>query len=167
MKLLLNGKERGSQSVPESAKLIAQFDVPYASGELRAVAFKDGGEIASFTYKTVSKPARLKLKLDRETIRPGREELSFATMQITDDGGEPIPDIVRRIDFHVVGAGELATVGNANPKDVASFRQPTCRTFRGRYLAVLRGSGHEGAITLQAKSDGLIAASTPAKCSSH
>ena len=33
--------------MPESAKLIAEFDVPYAAGELRAIAFKDGQQIAS------------------------------------------------------------------------------------------------------------------------
>ncbi len=63
-----------------------------------------------------------------------------------------------------MGAGELAAVGNANPKDVASFREPTCRTFRGRCLAILRPFGHEGTITLKAKSDGLSPASVVVKC---
>jgi beta-galactosidase len=152
--------------VPESAKLIAQFDVPYAPGELRAVAFKDGVEIASLAFKTVGKPAQLRVRADRTAIRASRGDLAFVTVEITDADGNPIPDIVRKIDFHVDGAGELAAVGNANPKDVTSFREPTCRTFRGRCLAILRPSGREGAITLRVTAEGLSPASVNVKCSS-
>ena len=166
VKLFLNGKEIGSRAVPESAKLIAQFDVPYAAGELRAIALKDGQEIGSLAFKTVAKPARLRLRADRQTIPARRGDLAFVTVDITDAAGAPVPDIVRKIDFHVDGAGELAAVGNANPKDVASFREPTCRTFRGRCLVILRPSGREGTITLQARSDGLSPASAVVKCSS-
>ncbi len=166
VKLILNGKEIGSRTMPESARLIAQFDLPYAAGELRAVAFKDGKEIDSLTFKTVAKPARLRLKVDRRTISARRDDLAFITVEITDAAGVPVPDIVRKIDFHVDGAGELAAVGNANPKDVTSFHESTCRTFRGRCLAILRPFGREGTITLQARSDGLSPASTAVKCAS-
>ncbi len=166
VKLLLNGKDIGEKPVSESAKLIAEFDVPYADGELRATAFKDGREIASHALNTVGKAARLRVKVDREKIRASRGELAFVTVDITDAAGAPVPDIVRRIDFHVDGAGELAAVGNANPKDVASFRQPSCRTFHGRCLAVLRPLGREGRIALRATSEGLLPASVIVECSS-
>jgi beta-galactosidase len=164
VRLILNGKEIGSKAVSESAKLIAQFDVPYAAGELRAIAFKGQREIGSLAFKTVAKPARLRLKADRPAIHARRGDLAFVTVEITDTAGAPVPDIVRQIEFHVEGAGELAAVGNANPKDVASFREPTCRTFHGRCLAILRPFGREGTITLRATSDGLSPASAVVKC---
>jgi beta-galactosidase len=166
VKLLLNGKQIGEKLVPESAKLIAEFDVPYAAGELRAVAYKEGSEIASRALKTVGKPARLHAKVDREKIRASRSELAFVTIEITDAEGALIPDLVRRIDFHVEGAGELAAVGNANPKDVASFREPTCRTFNGKCLAVLRPLGQEGRIALRVTSEGLAPAIAIVECPS-
>ena len=166
VRLLLNGKEIGSKPVPESAQLTAEFEVPYAAGELRAIGLKDGREIASQTLKTVGKPARLRVKADRERIGASRGDLAFLTIEILDAAGAPVPDIVRRIDFHVEGEGELAAVGNANPKDVASFRQPTCRTFHGRCLAILRPLGREGQITLRVSSDGLLPASITVACTS-
>ena len=165
VKLLLNGKQVGARLVPESAELIAAFEVPYAPGELRAIAFKDGVEIASQTFKTVGKPAQLRLKTDRTAIRADRGELAFVTVQITDATGAPIPDLVRKLSFHVEGAGELAAAGSANPKDVTSFREPTARTFRGRCLAILRSSGREGVITLRVTADGLTPATVTVKCS--
>ncbi len=166
VKMMLNGKEIGEKPVPDSAKLVAEFDVPYAEGELRAIAFKDGREIASHALNTVGMAAKLQLKVDREKIGASRGELAFVTVQITDAAGALVPDIVRRIDFHVDGTGELAAVGNANPKDVASFRQPVCKTFHGRCLAVLRPLGREGRIALRATSEGLMPASVIVECSS-
>jgi len=164
VRLYLNNEELGVRSVPQESKLLAQFDVPYAPGELRAVAFKDGSEIGTTLLKTTEKASRLKLQADREVIHANRGDIAFVHVQITDEAGEPIPDILRRIDFEVTGAGELAAVGNANPKDVASFRVPHCRTYRGRCLAVLRASGQEGAITVRASSEGLGPATLVVRC---
>ncbi len=166
VKLFLNGKEIASGPVPASSKLVAEFAVPYEEGELRAVAFRGGKEIGSQSLRTVSKQARLRLQADRQTILASRNDLAFVTVEITDAAGAPIPDIVRTIDFDVEGVGELAAAGSANPKDVTSFRQPTCRTFRGKCLAILRPTGREGAITLRAKSDGLQPATIVVNCSS-
>ncbi len=164
VRLLLNGKEIGSKPVPESAKLVAVFPVPYIEGELRAVAYQDGKEIASQTLKTVGKPVRLRLTADRETIRASRNDLAFVTVEMLDGAGMPIPDGARTIDFQIDGVGELAAAGSANPKDVTSFGQPTCRTFCGKGMAILRPTGHEGTITLRAKSAGLELASVTIKC---
>ena len=90
--------------------------------------------------------------------------MAFVTVEILDAAGMPVPDGVRTIDFQVEGVGELAAAGSANPKDVASFRQPTCRTFKGKCMAILRPTGHEGTITLRAKSAGLELASVTIKC---
>jgi beta-galactosidase len=167
VKLRLNGEEVGSKLVPESAKLIAEFPVPYAEGELRAIAFKDGKEIASQTLKTVGMPARLHLSTDRQAILASRNDLAFVTVEILDAAGTPFPDGVRTIDFQIEGVGELAAAGSANPKDVTSFRQPTCRTFRGKCVAILRPTGHEGTITLRATSAGLQPATVAVTCSPH
>ncbi|MGB6689105.1 MAG: glycoside hydrolase family 2 TIM barrel-domain containing protein [Terracidiphilus sp.] len=165
VRLYLDGKKVGVRSVSPEAKLLAQFDVPYAAGELRAVAFRDGNQIASISFRTLAEPSRLKLSVDRQVIRASRGDLAFVHVEITDGSGEPIPDLIRRIDFQVDGAGELAAVGNANPKDVASFREPHCRTFRGKCLAILRPLGRTGAITLRASAEGLASASIAVKCS--
>ena len=167
VKLLLNGKEIETKPVPESAKLIAEFQVHYAEGELRAIAFKDGKEIASQILKTVGKPARLRLRADRPTIVASRNDLAFVTVELLDAAGTPVPDGVRTIDFQIEGVGELAAAGSANPKDVTSFRQLTARTFRGKCMAILRPTGHEGTITLHAKSVGLEPATVVVKCVSH
>lgn len=167
VRLLLNGKEIGTKPVPESAKLIAEFAVPYAPGELRAIAYKEGNEIAAQSLHTVGQPARLRLTPDRKTIRASRNELAFVTVELTDAAGAPIPDGIRTIDLHVEGVGELAAASSANPKDVTSFRQPICHTYQGKGMAILRPTGRAGTITLRATSAGLQPDTVVVNCTSH
>jgi beta-galactosidase len=164
VKLLLNGKEIETKPVPQSAKLIAEFKVRYVEGELAAIAYKDGKEIASQVLKTVGKPARIRLSADRPAIAASRNDLAFVTVELLDAAGTPVPDGVRTIDFQIEGVGEVAAAGSANPKDVTSFRQPTARTFRAKCMAILRPTGHAGTITLRATSPGLEPATIVVKC---
>jgi beta-galactosidase len=50
---------------------------------------------------------------------------------------------------------ELVAFGNANPRGVASFRQPVAKTWHGRALAVLRPTGESGVVTVSIDGDGL------------
>ena len=164
VKLLLNGNEIETKPVPESAKLVAVFQVRYVEGELKAIAYKDGKEIATQTLRTVGKPAKLRLTADRPTIRATRNDLAYVTVELLDAAGKPVPDGVRTVDFQIEGVGELAAAGSANPKDVTSFRMPTCRTFRARAMAILRPLGRAGTMTLRATSPGLEPASVVVMC---
>ena len=87
VKLLLNGKEIETKSVLESAKLLAVFKVRYAEGELRAIAYKDGKEIASQTLKTVGNPTSLRLQPDRAKIPACRNDLAYVTVDLVDAAG--------------------------------------------------------------------------------
>ena len=79
-------------------------------------------------------------------------------VQVVDESGRPVPDAVVPVSFAATGAGEIAAVGNANPKDVASFRQPRRDTFHGTCAVVLRPTGKAGAIEVRAESPGLESA---------
>jgi len=160
VRLLLNGKEVGSAAVSAKTKLTAEFSVPYAPGELKAIALKDGNPIAELSFKTTGSPYRITLHADRSDLKRDRNDLSYVMVHIEDKEGNEVPDAVAEVRFDVGGAGELAAVGNANPKEMASFRRPRRRTFHGKCLAIVRPTGTHGVITVQARSEGLLPAST-------
>jgi beta-galactosidase len=159
VRLLLNGKEIGVKPVSRETELKAEFDVPYAVGELKAVALAAGQPIAELSFKTAGKPAKLRLAPDRTSIRRDRNDLSYVTVEVVDQAGELVPDAVVQVSFSISGAAELAAAGSANPKDVWSFRQLRPKTFRGRCLAIVRAKGAVGAATIRAQADGLPAVS--------
>ncbi len=155
VRLLLNGKEIGTKSVSRSTEMKVEFEVPYMAGELKAIGLQNGKQIAEQSLTTTGAPHGLRLKADKRSLRPDRNELSFIKLEVIDQAGNLVPDAVVPITFTVSGAGDLAAAGTANPKDAASFRSQTPRTFHGRCLAIIQPSGRPGKITVKAQSPGL------------
>lgn len=157
--LELNGERIGEKPSSADSKWTAVFDVPYAPGILRASGCVDGTETVSRSLRTAGPGRRIRLTPDRNIIRAERNDLSYVKVEIVDESGtlDPRADIAVR--FSVLGNGELAAVGNANPKEMRSFRKPECAAFHGRCLAILRPKGAAGTITLSAEAQGLDPAS--------
>jgi beta-galactosidase len=157
VRLELNGKIIDEKKIRDSS-ITAKFEVPYEPGELNAIAVDNGKEIANVVLKTANTPKAIRLKADRSTIHADRNDLSYVSLEIVDDKNNVVPNSNVPVEFLVKGAGELAGVGNANPSDMASFKQPKRNSFRGRCLVILRPKGSTGNIVLEARSPGLPSA---------
>ncbi len=165
VRLMLNGKEVGSKQLSASDSLRAEFTVPYAPGELKAVAYQNGQEIGTIAFTTVGKPHSLLLTPDRKTIRASRDDLSYMMVTVVDENGHPVPDAVVPISFFVSGAGEIAAAASANPREMSSFRQPHCNTYHGQCVAILSPTGQPGTIHLRVESPGLGVATAEVRSS--
>jgi len=158
--LLLNGKEVGSKALTTQDALKAEFTVPYAPGELKAIAYQGGDEIGSISFTSAGKPHKLLLTPDRSKLDISPDDLSYVMAQVVDEHGQPLPDAVVPLSFSLNGPADIAAVGSANPKDVASFRRPHHRTFHGACVAIIRPKGRPGSVELRAESPGLEPAIT-------
>jgi beta-galactosidase len=155
VRLLLNGKEVGTKPVSRATEYKAEFRVPYAAGELKAIAMQGGQPIAEQSLTTAGKPTKIRLVADRSSVRRDRNDVSYVKAEIVDDKGNLVPDAVAPVSFMVSGAGDLAAAGSANPKDVASFRSKSPNTYHGRCLAIVQPRGKAGKVTVRAQAPGL------------
>ena len=155
VRLELNGRIIGEKQISDTSLLTATFDVPYEPGELKARVIESDQPAESVSLITAGEPKSIRLKADRRIIRADRNDLSYVSVEVVDKRGTVIPDAIIPVSFAVSGAGEIAAAGNANPSDTASFRQPLCKTFRGRCMVILRPYGPAGKIILRAKAEGL------------
>lgn len=157
IRLELNGRIIAEQAIREESKYIASFKVPYEPGTLRAVALKNGIEVASKELKTTGAPAKIKLTADRWTIKADRNDLSYVKVEIIDAQGNKIPDASIPVTFTVSGVGEIAGSGNACPYDMDSFNNPVCKTYHGQALVILRPKKEirTGKIILKAVANGI------------
>ena len=155
VRLELNGKVIGEKPVSGESKLTAQFEVPYAPGELRAIGIRDGEVVAETSLQTTAAPKGLKLTVDRSDINASRNDLAYVTVEVVDKDGQRVPDAEIPLTFSVSGAGELAGHASAVPNQPASFRGPVRETYEGRCLVILRPTGKSGPITLKVEADGL------------
>ncbi len=155
VRLELNGKIIGEKDLSPVDKFIAVFEVPYQSGELKAIASENGKEVASRVLKTSGEPASIRLVADRNAIKADRNDLSFVTIEVIDKNGMVVPDAAAKVKLTLTGNGELAATGNADPKDMESVNKPAIKTFKGKAQAILRPFLAAGNMTLKAESEGL------------
>ncbi len=122
--------------------------MPYEPGELKAVAFRDGKDLAEKSLKTTGAPAAIRLTADRNPIRADRNDLSYVTIEVVDEFGQVVTDADLTVNLSVSGSGELIGSGNAGPYDMESFGNAAVKTYRGRALAILRPYTKAGSITI-------------------
>ena len=135
-----------------------RWDVPFAPGELKTVAYQDGKVVAEDKRITASAPSGISLSADRPTIKSDGSDLSFVTVKITDKDGNFCPLADNNVKFTITGPGEIAAVDNGDATSTESFQAHQRKAFSGMALVVIRSiDGKPGTITLGAGSDGLKA----------
>ncbi len=157
VKLELNGKVVGEQSVNTDNSVTATFEIPYEQGTLIAQCFENGQETASQTLTTAGEPAAIKLTVDRNSIHADKNDLAYVQVEIVDADGNLVPSADGiPVDFNLEGPGKIAGVGNGNPTEPISYKQSKMNTFHGKCLAIVQPLGEDlGILKLSATSEGL------------
>ena len=155
VRLLVNGRELARKVVTPADKLTASFEVPYEPGELTAVAFLSGREVARKRLETVGLPARVRLRAERRQIAASPNDLAYVFAEICDAQGRKVPDAANALEFAVEGPARLRATGSANPRGIKSFSAPTCETFHGVALAIIQPTSRQGRVSVQVRGHGL------------
>jgi beta-galactosidase len=157
VELRLNGKLVAAREVlPEDLKHI-ELRVPYAPGVLEAVAFRQGRQIGRKRLETVGAPSAIRLKPEIATAGSGRGDIAYLGVEIVDGKGRAIPELARKVTLEVSGPAELIAFGSGNPQASGSFQSLSAVTWDARALAVFRGRGRSGVVTVTATGEGLQA----------
>jgi len=146
------------QVFPTTADLHLQWDVPFESGELKAIGFKDGKRVCEETVRTTGEPAKIMLSTDRERLRAGRRDIAHLFVKIVDINGYVVPGAENLVKFDLQGAGKLLGVDNGNPASHESFQANERKTFDGLALAVVEAGGNPGEFRISVTSEKLAGA---------
>lgn len=157
VELFLNGRSLGRKATGSETEYKTVFQVPYASGELRAIGYRDGREVGRWTLRTAGRPDQVAVSADRSQLPADGESLVYVAVELRDAAGTPIyaRSADRNVRVRVIGAGALAGIGNGNPIDVSSFQSGERKTFHGRAVAVVRAGIESGPIAIEIEVDGL------------
>ena len=156
VELFLNNKSLGKKSTNRSNKFTAVWQVKYQPGKISAVGYDEkGGKIASSELNTAGQPTHIKLTADRTTLYADGEDLSYITVELTDDKGYRNPRAEDLIKFEIEGPGTIAGVGNANPVSLESYQLPQRKAWQGRCLVIVKSAKRAGKIVLKAAAPGM------------
>ena len=159
VKLELNGELIGSVQIDSTDKYTAEFELPYAPGELRATGISDGNEQESVVLQTAGSASQLELDEENAVIAADKNALAFINVQATDQNGLKVPTDISAVRVKVSGPAILQAAGNAAPEHQGSFTDNAFSLFRGNGLVIVRSTGEPGTITVEVSSEDLKSAS--------
>lgn len=156
VELFFNDKSLGAKS--NKGKMNLSWDVPYAPGELKAVARTNNEVVAESSVKTASEAAKIQLLVDKETLLANGESCVHIEVNILDEEGNFVPNANNTINFKIEGPARNIGVDNGDPMDLASTKINQRKAFHGKCLMILQSMKEEGAVTVEASSEGLMSA---------
>jgi beta-galactosidase len=156
VELFLNGKSLGTEKLHTDASPIT-YQVPFAAGELKAVARNEGKEVASSVLKTAGKPARIALSADSpdQPLTPDWNDVRYVTATLVDASGTRIPDSATLVHFSASGPASVIAVDSGNMMDHEPFQAAQRKLYDGNVTALLRATGSAGKVTITAAADGV------------
>ena len=154
VELFLNGKSLGKKS-KQGDDLHIMWRVPYQPGILKAVSRKNGKTVLEKEIKTAGKPAALKLSADRKTINADGNDLSFITVDITDDKGVFAATANNQIHFSLKGNGKIVGVTSGDPVSHESYKGNKHTALSGKCLVIVQAGNEPGTLELSAGGQGI------------
>ena len=90
-------------------------------------------------------------------MRADRTDLAYVRIEVVDSAGTRVPAARPEIRARVEGPGELAALASADPWDLAGYRGPTRKPYRGVAQAIVRPTG-AGRVGVTITAEGLASA---------
>ncbi|WP_342436491.1 glycoside hydrolase family 2 TIM barrel-domain containing protein [Paenibacillus sp. FSL L8-0436] len=155
IELFFNDVSQGTYDIDHvnGHKLLGEWQLPYAPGVLRAVAYDDlGNVIATEQQSSFGDAAFLVLTPDKQQITADGEDLIFVTITAADKEGLPVANANNRVSLSIEGPGRLVGLDNGDSTDYDSYKGVSRKMFSGKLLAVIAGTREAGTILLRASS---------------
>jgi beta-galactosidase len=159
VELFLNGKSLGTKKkIGDDLHII--WRVPFQAGTLKAVSRKKGKLVKETVVQTAENPTKLKLTADRNTINADGNDLSFVTVDITDEKGVLSPNANNEIQFSLKGNGKIVGVCSGDPVSHESYKGTKHTALNGKCLVIVQAGNKHEKLELTASAKGLKSSTT-------
>lgn len=144
VELFLNGRSIGRKKV---SNYQASFLTAYESGQIKAVAYDEGGNVRGEKTLTSAK-GTLSLQIIREkAYAPDSENILYFDIRLIGENGEIECNADQKLKAEVYG-GELLGFGSACPKTKEKYTDGIYTTYFGRAQAVVRKTENTGKLLI-------------------
>jgi len=110
----------------------------YEAGTLKAIGYTGKKQSAVAELHSAGEATQIKLSPDRNRIKSDGQDLSYITVELTDNNGFCNPKAENQVSFEINGPGTIIAVGNANPVSLESFQLPHRKGWHGRCMVVVK-----------------------------
>lgn len=151
VELFYNGASLGVTEIDHlhGQKLTADHIIPYAKGELKAVAYdEDGNVIAEEIQRSFGDAAKLEISADKAELKADGCDLIYLEISALDKDGNFCANANNRVNVSVKGAARLLGLDNGDSTDYDQYKGTSRRLFSGKMLAVIGACDKTGEITV-------------------
>jgi beta-galactosidase len=159
VELFLNGQSLGKKYTDRSTQYLAKWEVPYQSGELKAVGYSAEKQAKSSILNTAGEAHQIKVTADRSILKSDGQDLSYITIGLVDNNGNLNPKAQNLLKFDINGPGKIIGVGSANPISLESYQQNQRHAWKGKCLVIVKSERQEGEIEVTIQSDSIRSSS--------
>lgn len=141
VELFLNGKSLGKKEKGTKwNEMQCEWMVPWKQGEILAVAYSDGKEIARSRQVTVNSPKALELGIDNACLTGSPEDIHIINISEVGNDGNLYPYGENRVYWKIKGNGEIFSAENGNPVDVeTNWKADSKKAFFGLLRLFVKG----------------------------
>ena len=164
VELLINGRSLGRQSNQkgdiELRNRVRWENIAYEKGNITAVAYNNGKEVARHRVETTGKPVKLVVEPDNEPWLATGLDVKHVRVYAVDSKGRRVPEANQLLTFEVEGDARVVAVDNG---DLASDELHTGNQrslYRGTALVILRSGKTAGEVTLEVSGEGFRSVKT-------
>ncbi len=158
VELFLNGVSQGRRQIDHAhgTKLVADWQLEYVPGTIRAVAYDDEGrEVAEDSRTSFGDSRRIVLTADKEILRADGRDMCFVEIETLDEQGNKVENASDYVKVSIEGPGRLLGMDNGDSTDYDEYKTNVRKLFSGKLLAVVGSTGEAGEIRLRTEGRGL------------
>ncbi|MDO7885811.1 sugar-binding domain-containing protein [Hymenobacter cheonanensis] len=134
--LFLNG-----QSLGKKTGRLPAWDVPYATGELRAKGYRNNQAVSETLLRTTGAPSTLQLKPDRTTLAAKTQGLAQIEVQVVDQAGNLVTDATNEVTVTLTGPARLLGIESGDLASHEPVAAPRHKAYQGRLLLYVQATG--------------------------
>lgn len=173
VELFINGVSQGKRRhATEGDDVSAQLErfrlmwneTVYTPGEVCAVAYRDGKEVARQTVRTAGEPHHIVLSAYRPSIAADGESLNYVTATVVDKDGNVCPHAAHRLTFTADGAARVYATDAGDQRETEGFLRSDKKALAGMLVCCLRSNGTAGEVNVSCSADGLLSATLSFEC---
>ncbi len=155
VELFLNNKSMGAKGRTADNASPRTWTILFEKGTLKAVGKNGGKVVAQQELKTAGPASKILLTADKPSVQNTPDDAVYITATITDDEGNPVSSADTKLAFSVSGPGVIAAVDNGDVASSEPYQSTNRWTFKGKCIAIIKGSAGNGKITITAAGENL------------
>lgn len=158
VELVVNGHSLGRKSNPvknpELRNKIRWENVAYQEGNITAIAYNNGKEVARHRIETTGKAIKLVIEPDNNPWVASGTDLKHVRIYAVDNKGRRVPEANQLLTFEVEGDARIVAVDNGDLTSNEMFTGNQRSLYQGSALVILRSGKTTGNVILKMSGEG-------------